>query len=504
MNIKLKQKVLSLLVLPVAIFGLIAGAAGVFAEEPTGTTKYPLYLTMDIKTDPKFGHIKPGVSNGKFLGDIAQYQSMWENLKITIEDKDGKRELGKELDSSARKKVGDYAKGEKIMVTVDVDGIPDNFHLSNMRITPKEDGIAGPGGGQLKYYRYPEIGHYNKFELTFTPNNANNEATCMNAVIALSCHMYVKFDLQGGNIKGDTKPIQTIVNKDNSVNFPADPTKANLSFGGWYTQRPYKYGKRTMPEGYGGTIDYWTKDDGFSDYNRDWKIWNEEEVDPIYDNIFLLRAYWKAKVSFDTDGGGAIDPVEVKEGEKVAAPATAPKKKFAEFKGWQKDGSDYDFESPVMGNMTLKAKWDEYTLAKTQDQTITVGDSFNAEDGIINKDKLPQGTTLSPVGELDINTVGTKNVKVLVKYPNGDEQEVEYKLTVKAKEEAKPEPKPEDGKPENGGIKTEDNNTKSQQVGTAPNTGDNIDLRLYASLMAMSGAIMIAATAAFARAKSEK
>lgn len=480
MHIELK-KILSLLVLPAAMLGLIAGAVGVFADGPTGTTKYPLYLDMDVKEYADSGHVWYGGNN-----QIEQkFRDMWANLKITIEDKNGKRALASGMDDFARKKVGDYAEGDKITITVDPSSIVEGYHMSYQH-----------------EYKYPQAGspqkgHFNKFEITYKPtvSNFNGIESRFMLVRMPFAFMDVQFDLQGGNVDGQVTPIRKTVKKDNSVDFPANPTKANLSFGGWYT-RTAKPNVRTF---------YWNQENAFSDYNCDLQRWNDESVDKYGDNVFLLRASWIAKVTFDTDGGGAIDPVKLKEGEKVAAPATAPKKKFAEFKGWQKDGSDYDFESLVMGDMTLKAKWDEYTLAKTQDQSITVGDSFDAEDGIINKDKLPQGTTLSPVGELDTTTVGTKNVKLLVKYPNGDEQEVEYKLTVKAKEEAKPEPKPEDGTLGNSGIiKAENNVAKPLQTGTAPNTGDSIDLRLYASLMAMSGAIMIAATAAFARAKNEK
>jgi uncharacterized repeat protein (TIGR02543 family) len=65
-------------------------------------------------------------------------------------------------------------------------------------------------------------------------------------------------------------------------------------------------------------------------------------------------------VTFDTDEGSAIDPVNVYEGEKVAKPKDPVKEGF-EFAGWYKDSEhteEFDFDTPITGNITLYAKWD--------------------------------------------------------------------------------------------------------------------------------------------------
>lgn len=61
-------------------------------------------------------------------------------------------------------------------------------------------------------------------------------------------------------------------------------------------------------------------------------------------------------VTFDSDGGSAVEPVTVVEGEKVAQP-TKPSKEGLNFAGWYLGETKYDFDKAVTANITLKAKW---------------------------------------------------------------------------------------------------------------------------------------------------
>lgn len=67
-------------------------------------------------------------------------------------------------------------------------------------------------------------------------------------------------------------------------------------------------------------------------------------------------------VTFETVGGTAIDPVEVKAGNTVARPAN-PTKTGAEFIDWfttsTYEGEPYDFSTPVNSNLTLYALWSD-------------------------------------------------------------------------------------------------------------------------------------------------
>lgn len=61
-------------------------------------------------------------------------------------------------------------------------------------------------------------------------------------------------------------------------------------------------------------------------------------------------------VTFNTDGGSTIDPVQVSDGSPVAQPADPTKDGYT-FVKWQRNGSDYNFSNPVTGNITLDAVW---------------------------------------------------------------------------------------------------------------------------------------------------
>lgn len=72
-------------------------------------------------------------------------------------------------------------------------------------------------------------------------------------------------------------------------------------------------------------------------------------------------------VSFDTVGGSSIESVTVAAGKKVVEPAIPTKNGF-KFGGWYTDkdyreGSKYQFNTPVTGNITLYARWLDTSLA---------------------------------------------------------------------------------------------------------------------------------------------
>ena len=61
-------------------------------------------------------------------------------------------------------------------------------------------------------------------------------------------------------------------------------------------------------------------------------------------------------VTFNTDEGSTIAPVQVSDGSPVAQPADPTKDGYT-FVKWQRNGSDYNFSNPVTGNITLDATW---------------------------------------------------------------------------------------------------------------------------------------------------
>lgn len=90
-------------------------------------------------------------------------------------------------------------------------------------------------------------------------------------------------------------------------------------------------------------------------------------------------------VTFDTDGGSAIDPVKVKENRTVTAPSN-PTKSGLLFNEWTLDGKVFDFSTPITSDITLKATWRE------NDNTVMV--RFDSAGGSnVASQKVPVGET---------------------------------------------------------------------------------------------------------------
>lgn len=80
-------------------------------------------------------------------------------------------------------------------------------------------------------------------------------------------------------------------------------------------------------------------------------------------------------VTFDSAGGSAVTAQTIEAGQKATKPANPTKDGF-DFKGWNLNGSAYDFNTAVNGNITLVATWEQKQVAPT---TYTV--SFAANGG---------------------------------------------------------------------------------------------------------------------------
>ena len=87
------------------------------------------------------------------------------------------------------------------------------------------------------------------------------------------------------------------------------------------------------------------------DYELEDYAWGTAAVEDTYrENAYT--------VTFDTDGGSKIDAQEVDENGTATKPADPTKDGYT-FKGWQLDGKDYDFATPVTADITLKAVWEK-------------------------------------------------------------------------------------------------------------------------------------------------
>lgn len=134
----------------------------------------------------------------------------------------------------------------------------------------------------------------------------------------------VTFDSNGGSaVKAQT------VEQGKKVVLPAEPTKDNCDFVGWYTEdnKPYDFDSAVNAN--------------FTLYAK----WQEIKPAVTY------------TVTFDANGGSAVKSQEVEEGGK----ATVPEEPYYEgydFIGWYTDEDTlYDFDTEVRANLTLTAKW---------------------------------------------------------------------------------------------------------------------------------------------------
>ena len=117
-------------------------------------------------------------------------------------------------------------------------------------------------------------------------------------------------------------------------------------------------------------------------------------------NVTLRPATYT--VTFDSNGGSAVDAQTVALGDKATEPAD-PTREGCTFLGWTLNGADYDFDSKVTSNITLVAKWSVTTFyvdenGTTHDNitatTLTGGGATTLAEGtyLVNSDIEYTGT----------------------------------------------------------------------------------------------------------------
>lgn len=179
----------------------------------------------------------------------------------------------------------------------------------------------------------------------------------------------VQFESNGGSNIDSEEVVcgQTVLQ-------PADPTKEGFDFVGWvYSGSAFNFDATTI------------------------------------DEDMILVAKWKAHenteivtVTFDTDGGSEIEPLEVAKGKITSAPI-APTKDGYTFVEWQKDGEKFEFPAIIDENIVLVAKWE-----KTQTPTTnngggsSNGNSNGGGSGSSNTETKATGLTIGD-REVEVN-----------------------------------------------------------------------------------------------------
>lgn len=172
-------------------------------------------------------------------------------------------------------------------------------------------------------------------------DNSDNVLAKTKAEIKIAFKKYtVTFDSDGG-----TEISTQSVDYEGKATKPADPTKTNFAFAGWYL----------------------TTGDQPSNEAFDFET-------PVTGDI-TLKAKWVPQytVTFDSDGGSDVAPITIDSEGTITEP-TAPTKRGYSFVGWYKVTGDqiaenkFDFSTKITENIKLKAKWVvQYTVTFDSD-----------------------------------------------------------------------------------------------------------------------------------------
>lgn len=93
----------------------------------------------------------------------------------------------------------------------------------------------------------------------------------------------------------------------------------------------------------------------------------------------------KYTVTFDSNGGSDVVAQQVAKDGTATQPVN-PRRSGYKFAGWQLNGSDYDFATPVTGNITLVAKWTEVSNDAIDLSGTKIQKTVKASEGVaINK-----------------------------------------------------------------------------------------------------------------------
>lgn len=167
--------------------------------------------------------------------------------------------------------------------------------------------------------------------------------------------------------KWEKEPEKETNSSSNNSNKEEKPTvkKYTITFnsngGSAVASQTVEEGKKvtqpSSPTRNGYTFTGWTLNGSAYDFNK-----------AVTSNM-TLTATWKEvvknnyTVTFDSNGGSAVASQTVVEGNKATQPA-APTREGYTFNGWTLNGSTYNFDNAVTGNITLVASWNQknYTI----------------------------------------------------------------------------------------------------------------------------------------------
>lgn len=185
----------------------------------------------------------------------------------------------------------------------------------------------------------------------------------------------VTFDTDGGS-----KVSKQTISENGKVKKPANPTKNGYTFISWtLNSKTYNFNQKV-------TSNITLK-----------ATWKKNATEVIEEKEYTI--------SFDTDGGSAVNSQKIKENSKVTKPSDPTKDKY-KFLGWYLDDELYSFDAKITKDITLKAKW-EYVPTVTYKVEELTGSIVGQAKVFILKDDV------KTAGYADITTSsGTKSVSI--------------------------------------------------------------------------------------------
>lgn len=185
----------------------------------------------------------------------------------------------------------------------------------------------------------------------------------------------VTFDTDGGS-----KVSKQTISENGKVKKPANPTKDGYTFISWtLNSKTYNFNQKV-------TSNITLK-----------ATWKKNATEVIEEKEYII--------SFDTDGGNAVNSQKIKENSKVTKPSDPTKDKY-KFLGWYLDDELYSFDAKITKDITLKAKW-EYIPTVTYKVEELTGSIVGQAKVFILKDGV------KTAGYADITTSsGTKSVSI--------------------------------------------------------------------------------------------
>ena len=246
----------------------------------------------------------------------------------------------------------------------------------------------------------------------YTDQELTNEFTFDDTYITNNLTLYAKWVKASEPEPGDiTYTVTFNTNGANSISpqivkagdkavKPADPLKSGYKFVGWYSDSSFTtlfdfqspitfditlYAKFTSTGGGGGSV-----------------------TPPVTDTKFT--------VTFDTNGGTSVLPQSVVKGALVKEP-TDPIKDGYTFAGWYEQNSSikFDFNTPIISNLTLSAKWAPGTYTVEDDRskvTVKITDeqikeiiTSSAEDAVT----LIDASAMNDVTSVSVKTTTLQN-----------------------------------------------------------------------------------------------